>query len=280
MESRTVRCAALSATWLFCALIVQQVAGANQVAGLVASEPAAALVKRFSVPAGSVILGVEFVNNDDRTVFPKVAIFSGPATRLSEATMLAEGTNVRSSSPHRVRMTVSPLAVETARDLFVAVTFPASSGVRGASDGAGIGANQLSASSPTSYIAPTVEEYFQPIDLELGIELLFRSVGKTAPSADTEASFRTFLGTAAPNPSTSIARIEFGVERRMPVKLGIYSIAGRRVRLLAEESMDAGVHTVHWDGKDQRGETVAAGVYVAKLQAGGKVLTQKMVIAK
>ncbi len=36
----------------------------------------------------------------------------------------------------------------------------------------------------------------------------------------------------------------------------------------------------HWDGQDQRGESVAAAVYVAKLQAGGQTLTQKVVIGK
>lgn len=280
MECPSLRSLVLPTTWLLCLLLVEQTAGANQVAGLVTSEPTAALVKHFVVPAGSVIVGVEFVSNDDRTIFPRVAVLSGRASRLSEAAVLAEAANVRSVSPHRVRISVPPIVAEAATDLYVAITFPASDGVRVVGDGAGIGASQLTVPSADSYIATTVDEYFQPIDLELEIELVLRSPGKTATPENIEANLRTFLGTAAPNPATSNARIEFGLERRMSARLAIYSVSGRLVRLLAAGPLDAGVHALDWDGNDHRGQRVAAGVYIAKLQAGEKVLTQKMVLAK
>lgn len=66
----------------------------------------------------------------------------------------------------------------------------------------------------------------------------------------------------------------------MVVKLTIYDVTGRLVRLLAHGPMDAGVHALDWNGKDERGTRVAAGVYVVKLQAGDKVLTHKVVLTK
>lgn len=254
-------------------------AATNQVVGLVSSEPGAALVKRFRVPAGTVVTGIEFVNNDDRSEFPKVALLRGPATRLSEAAVLAQVTNVRTTSPHRVRVSVSATALESAADLYVAVTFPASDGVRGTGDGTGIAATQLTAFGDC-YIAPTTEEAFQAIDLDLAMTLLYRSPSKAGNPEETKAILQTFLSGSVPNPATSVARVQFGLDRRMPAKLAIYNASGRLVRLLVAEHVDAGVHSVDWDGKDERGQDVAAGVYITRLQAGEKVITQKLVLAK
>lgn len=268
----------MTATGLICQLLTARIAGADQIAGLVADEPGAALVKRFRVPAGSVVTGIEFVNNDDRITFPRVALFQGPASRLSEAILLAELTDVVATTPHRVRLSIPPTEVESAKDLYVAVSFPASTGIRRTGDGAGIGATQLSTFGDC-YVAPTKEEGFQEIDLDLAITVLYRSVGKAENPSETRAVVRTFLGTT-PNPSTSVARVQFGLDRPMMARIAIYNVAGRLIRLLAEGPMDPGLHSLEWDGKDQQGQDVGAGVYIAKLQAGGKVLTQKMVLAK
>lgn len=250
----------------------------NRVVGLVSSEPGAALVKRFHVPAGFVVTGIEFVNNDDRSEFPKVVLLRGPAVRLSEATVVAEVTSVRASARHLVRVSVPPTLVESTEDLYVAVSFPASTGVRGVGDGAGIGATQLSTFGDC-YIAPTMGESFQAIDLDLAMSLLYRSVGKAENPGDMKAILPTFLA-GLPNPVTSFAQVKFGLDRAGPVTLAIYNVAGRRIRLLVRGTLEAGVHSVVWDGKDDQGQDLASGVYMAKLQASGTVLLQKMVIAK
>jgi flagellar hook assembly protein FlgD len=49
----------------------------------------------------------------------------------------------------------------------------------------------------------------------------------------------------------------------------LYDLAGRLVKsLLAEAPLEAGRHNVTWDGTDDRGRAVAAGVYLYRLQAG------------
>ena len=90
---------------------------------------------------------------------------------------------------------------------------------------------------------------------------------------------RTFLATGGPNPATSVARLQLGLERRILVQLEIYNVAGRCVRSLADGPIDAGVHIIEWDGKNERGQQVATGVCIAKLKAGEKELTQKIVLA-
>jgi len=269
---------ALAPVLLLTLASAQDTSATNEVAGLVSSQTGAALVKQFMVAAGSVIVGAQFINNDDRSTFPKVTLLRGPASRISEATVLAEFTNVRAASAHRVTLEIPPVAVESAEDLYLAVSFPPSNGVRGASDGPGIAATQLTTFGDC-FVAPTSEEAFQPIDLDLAITLLYRGTSKVGASDEPKAILRTFLAAGGPNPATSVARVQLGLERRMLVQLGIYNVAGRRVRSLAEGPIDAGVHTIEWDGKDERGRVVATGVYIARLQAGETILTQKIVLA-
>lgn len=79
------------------------------------------------------------------------------------------------------------------------------------------------------------------------------------------------------NPTTSIA---FNLERSGPVKLQVFDARGRLVRTLVDEARQAGPHAVDWDGRDGRGRTAAAGVYLYQLEAGGEKLQRKMTLLK
>jgi flagellar hook assembly protein FlgD len=65
------------------------------------------------------------------------------------------------------------------------------------------------------------------------------------------------------------------------VTLNVYSIAGRLVRALLDgEIQTPGPYRIQWDGKDERGRSVASGVYYYKLEANGEILTNRMVLLK
>lgn len=257
----------------------QSAATTNQIVGVTSSEGGSCLVKRFRVQAGSVIQGVEFVNNDDQVVFPCVMLLRGPATRLSEAMLLAAQTRVSSSSRHRVRVTFAGIPMLSAQDVLVVVRFPASTGVRGIGDGVGIGATRIDGPG-NSYVAPTENEEFQWMDFELGISLLLGDIGKPnlegLPSESDPP--RTFLKMS--NLTAGGTTLAFGLRSAMPVRLILYDIAGRRVRTLVHQSLPVGVHTRNWDGLDQHGGVAAAGVYIAKLWVGDEVLTQKFLLLR
>ena len=57
----------------------------------------------------------------------------------------------------------------------------------------------------------------------------------------------------------------------------VYDVSGRRIRTLAQETLAAGTHARGWDGRDDQGNGVAAGIYLVKLETGEKVLTEKVV---
>jgi hypothetical protein len=52
-------------------------------------------------------------------------------------------------------------------------------------------------------------------------------------------------------------------------ELVVYDVSGRRVRTLMEMAALSGEQAVVWDGLDDGGEGVPAGIYVAILRSGG-----------
>jgi flagellar hook assembly protein FlgD len=44
--------------------------------------------------------------------------------------------------------------------------------------------------------------------------------------------------------------------------------------------MDAGTHTIHWDGRDETGNSVASGIYFYRLKTDSFDQTMKMVLMK
>ncbi|MFN8177082.1 MAG: S8 family serine peptidase [bacterium] len=73
----------------------------------------------------------------------------------------------------------------------------------------------------------------------------------------------------APNPFSQTTQIAFRMPQAGSVTLGIYDVAGRRVRTLAQNvRFGPGDHRVLWDGRTGDGRPAAAGVYFARLQAG------------
>ena len=83
------------------------------------------------------------------------------------------------------------------------------------------------------------------------------------------------------NPSTSIAYEVKPVDVIIaPVKLAIYNIHGQLVRTLINGRQPAGIYTVKWDGRDDRGMAVNSGMYFFKLQSGKDVSLRKGVLTK
>jgi beta-glucanase (GH16 family) len=84
-----------------------------------------------------------------------------------------------------------------------------------------------------------------------------------------------------PNPFNPATTIRYDVQEDVPVTLAIYDVAGKRIRTLVDEqSSDAGRYELTWDGRDQRGQVVASGVYFYRLDAGGFSETRRMVLLK
>jgi flagellar hook assembly protein FlgD len=84
----------------------------------------------------------------------------------------------------------------------------------------------------------------------------------------------------APNPFNPSTVIGFGLASDMPVRLAVYSAAGQKVRELVSGRMSAGRHSVAWNGRDDSGQPVSSGVYLYRLEAGGRNETRKMMLMR
>jgi hypothetical protein len=80
----------------------------------------------------------------------------------------------------------------------------------------------------------------------------------------------TRLLPAAPNPFNPMTTLRFRLAAAGRVRLAVYDPRGRLVRVLAGGPHAAGEHVVRWNGRDHSGRGVAAGSYLAVLEADGK----------
>ncbi len=72
--------------------------------------------------------------------------------------------------------------------------------------------------------------------------------------------------TAFPNPFNPAVSIGYDLNKTQQVKLVVYDLLGRQVRVLREGVFPAGRHRVTWDGLTGAGQEVAAGTYFLRLE--------------
>ncbi|MCA9727052.1 MAG: T9SS type A sorting domain-containing protein, partial [Candidatus Eisenbacteria bacterium] len=81
----------------------------------------------------------------------------------------------------------------------------------------------------------------------------------------------------APNPFNPRTLLRYTLAQAGPVTLTIFDVNGRRVRTLVKGSIDAGLHEVVWDGRDDAGHPLGSGVYWSQLEAGSYRTNKKMI---
>ena len=94
-----------------------------------------------------------------------------------------------------------------------------------------------------------------------------------APSPGLDA----VLLAAGPEPSAGEVGLRFVLSHPQPCELAVFDAAGRRVRVLAEGLLGAGVQERRWDGRDAQGAASAAGVYFARLAIGGQTAATRRI---
>lgn len=83
-----------------------------------------------------------------------------------------------------------------------------------------------------------------------------------------------------PNPFNTGTTIKYELGEPSKIKLTIFSITGREVKVIDSGSKDAGPHFARWNGFDSQGNRVASGVYIYRLTVGGKSESGKMLLLK
>lgn len=82
----------------------------------------------------------------------------------------------------------------------------------------------------------------------------------------------------SPNPMSRSTNIEFQLDQATSVDLQVFDANGRQIRSLVAGELGAGPHSVSWNGQNAEGSRVASGMYYAKLNAGGQVAVQSLMV--
>ena len=96
---------------------------------------------------------------------------------------------------------------------------------------------------------------------------------ETGPSAGLRLS-------VSPNPAFGSADMEFSLANPGPVEADVFDERGARVRTLASGYMGAGPRHLHWDGHDDGGRAVRAGLYFVRVRAPGRSDRRKLVLVR
>jgi hypothetical protein len=81
-----------------------------------------------------------------------------------------------------------------------------------------------------------------------------------------------------PNPVSSDAKLMYQLPEAAEVSLRVFDAGGRVVRSLKSGHVEVGVHTLHWDGRDENGARLANGLYFLTMTAGDYVGTSKLIL--
>jgi hypothetical protein len=85
---------------------------------------------------------------------------------------------------------------------------------------------------------------------------------------------------AQPNPFNPMTTIAWAMPAAVPVRVTVHDSSGRVVRRLVDKALNAGHHTVVWDGGDDAGRPVGSGMYFVKVVAGNEARTTKVMLAR
>jgi hypothetical protein len=94
------------------------------------------------------------------------------------------------------------------------------------------------------------------------------------------ATSRTLLLAPTPNPARGTATLAYALDRAGAVTLAVYDVQGRCVRTLVNAVQEAGAYQVRWNGRDDGGRALAAGVYHLSLDAGGRRMVRTLVLIR
>lgn len=101
-----------------------------------------------------------------------------------------------------------------------------------------------------------------------------------AGPAEDQLPTQISLGPAFPNPFNPSTTISYQIPEAGRVRLRLYDMLGQLVTTLVDREVAAGKHSVVWDGRNERGEFVATGVYLYRMEVASVVRTKKLVLAR
>ncbi|MFL3028314.1 MAG: T9SS type A sorting domain-containing protein [Candidatus Neomarinimicrobiota bacterium] len=140
------------------------------------------------------------------------------------------------------------------------------------------------------YIEDCIEDEELPVPPELrDISDLYASYLRVMVSTGSNVStvnenilmpnqFRVY--DAYPNPFNPVTTLRYQLPEANMVTVTIYDMAGREVKNLIDQQQGQGLHNIQWNGTNNLGKAVSAGIYLYQVQSGMYNQTNKMILLK
>jgi hypothetical protein len=86
----------------------------------------------------------------------------------------------------------------------------------------------------------------------------------------------------SPNPFRGQTRVAWSLDTDRPasVRIVIHDLAGRAVRVLADEVQSPGAHELWWDGRGDDGRTLPGGAYFVRATTGGRLIQSRLTLLR
>ena len=78
-----------------------------------------------------------------------------------------------------------------------------------------------------------------------------------------------------PNPFNPTTNLSYELSADSHVIITVYDLLGNVVRNLVSEYQSSGLKSVQWDATNEQGQSVAAGVYLYRIESGSFTNTKK-----
>ena len=127
-------------------------------------------------------------------------------------------------------------------------------------------------------------EFISPIIRYHIMKDVIEWMGNTADSnitdGDTPPALTYSLEQNYPNPFNPATTFRFSLKTKGRVEIKIFNVAGQLVKVLVNEVREAGSHSAGWDGTNERGKSVASGVYFCRMEASDFSMVKKAVLVR
>jgi flagellar hook assembly protein FlgD len=115
-------------------------------------------------------------------------------------------------------------------------------------------------------------------------ELTFTATTGSTSAAGVPVASELILSQNYPNPfsmsKSNMTTITYRMADAGNATLKIYNLLGKEVRTLVNEMRPLGKSSIGWDGRDNAGRQVPAGIYVYKLTTNTQTLSRRMMITR
>lgn len=112
--------------------------------------------------------------------------------------------------------------------------------------------------------------------INAAIKLIVGNRGEQEADAEQQSNIAPSGIMAYPNPFNSAVSIRFATVKPQSINIEIYDMLGRKVNTLSNGFFAEGEHAVIWNGTNQNGDSVAAGVYFCRLKSQTEDKTLKL----